>query len=142
MPDGLDPLPTIKVVGMSAGGKSTLVQGLRDHGYNARPISQEHSNIPELWRQFDVPDVLIHLDASLVCQRTRRPDVTWTPRYHAEESYRLRNARDHADLRIDTSHRTASDVLGIALVYLRHRGITHADEPLPPVTPTGSANRT
>ena len=142
MPDRLEPLPTIKVVGMSAGGKSTLVQGLRDHGYNARPISQEHSNIPELWRQFDVPDVLIHLDTSLTCQRTRRPDVTWTLRYHAEESYRLRNAHDHADLRIDTSNRTAQEVLGVVLVYLRHRGIAHADDALPPVTPTGSASRT
>ena len=136
-----DPLSTIKVVGMSAGGKSTLVQGLRDLGYDARPISQEHSNIPDLWRQFDVPDVLIFLDASLLCQRLRRPDVSWTRRYHAQEATRLRHAHDHADLRIDTSNITPREVLAVALVYLTHHGVAHSEVALPPVTPTGSARR-
>ena len=51
-------LPVIKVVGVSAGGKSTLVRALREHGYDARAVSQEHSHSATLWKQFDVPRVL------------------------------------------------------------------------------------
>ena len=136
-----EPLPTIKVVGMSASGKSTLVQSLRERGYDARPISQEHSSVSDLWRQFDVPVVLIYLDVSLECQRLRRPDVSWNRRYHGQEAARLRHARDHADLRIDTSTMTPSEVLAVVLVLLEQDDRHHADRPLPPVTPTGSARR-
>ena len=138
----IDPLPLVKVAGMSASGKSTLVRGLRERGYDARPVSQEHSNIPELWRLFETPAVLIHLDASLTCQRLRRPDVSWSRRYHAQEAARLRHAYDHADLRIDTSDMTPSAVLSLTLVHLEQGGLSHADAALPPVTPTGSARRT
>lgn len=131
----------IKVVGMSASGKSTLVHGLREQGYDARPISQEHSNVPDLWRQFDVPAVLIYLDANLECQRLRRPDVSWSRRYHGQEATRLRHAHDHADLRIDTSTMTPLEVLAVVLVSLEQNDLLHADRPLPPVTPTGAARR-
>ncbi len=86
------PLPIIKVVGMSAAGKSTLVGRLREVGYDARPVSQEHSNMPELWRHFGEPAVLIFLNVSLEGQQTRRPDVAWTPRWHQQESERLASA--------------------------------------------------
>ncbi len=71
-------LPVIKVVGVSASGKSTLVKGLRAAGYDARPVSQEHSNVPDLWKQFDFPKVLIYLDVTLAMQEKRRPDVEWS----------------------------------------------------------------
>ena len=86
--------PLIKVVGISAGGKSTLVRNLRNAGYDARPVSQEHSSIPDLWQQFDTPDVLIYLDTTLDAQRTRRPDVTWTAETLRAEERRLDHARE------------------------------------------------
>ena len=58
-------LPVIKVVGVSAGGKSTLVRLLRERGYDARAVSQEHSEVPTLWKQFEPPRVLIYLDTTL-----------------------------------------------------------------------------
>ncbi len=135
-------LPIIKVVGMSASGKSTLVNGLRDRGYDARPISQEHSNMPELWRHFERPEILIHLNLSLEGQRTRRPDVSWTRKWHEQEAQRLEHAVGHADVKIDTESLTADQVLEIALHYLKNRRIAHADEPLPPIVRTGSSDKT
>lgn len=133
--------PLIKVVGMSAGGKSTLVKALRELGYNARPVSQEHSNVPDLWQQFDRPRVLIFLDITLEGQRARRPDVSWSRSWHFTEMNRLHHARSHADLQIDTSGLDAEGVLRIAQVYLEHAHIGHAPEPLPPLAATGGSTR-
>ena len=144
-----EPLPTIKVVGMSASGKSTLVAGLRAAGYDARPVSQEHSNVPDLWRRFDAADEtdyrpplwLIYLDVDLEGQRSRRPDVSWSAKWWRTEQARLHHARAHADLRIDTSAMSPEQVLDLALLFLRERGVAHADHPLPPVAPTGGVRK-
>lgn len=132
-------LPLIKVVGVSASGKSTLVRALRKRGYRARPVSQEHSNVPSLWQQFEEPTVLIHLDISLEAQRHRRPDVSWDKPSLREEMARLAEAQDNADLKIDTSELGATTVLQIALSFLSKAKIRHADHPLPPLRATGSA---
>lgn len=129
----------IKVVGMSASGKSTLVQRLRELGYDARPVSQEHSHVPSLWQQFDPPHVLIHLDVSLAQQCARRPDVTWSAGAWQDEHARLAHARDHAGLKVDTSAMTPEQVAAVALHFLRHRRVRRAGGPLPPVARTGSA---
>jgi hypothetical protein len=133
-------LPLIKVVGVSASGKSTLVAGLRQAGYDARPVSQEHSNVPDLWRQFEPPRYLIYLSVSLDSQQLRRPDVTWTASNRRTEEARLAHAREHADLRIDTTHFSARDVLRLACTDLRRRRISHAAVPLAPVLATGSSS--
>src|SRR5262245_17548395 len=83
------PLPIIKVVGISGSGKSTLVRGLRAAGYDARPVSQEHSNVPTLWQQFERTTYLIYLYTSLGAQQRRRQEVTWTKDAHHEEMRRL-----------------------------------------------------
>ncbi|MEZ4733340.1 MAG: hypothetical protein R3E79_40105 [Caldilineaceae bacterium] len=132
-------LPLIKVVGVSGSGKSTLVQRLRHAGYNARPVSQEHSSIPDLWRQFDQPILLIYLEASLEAQRQRRPDVTWDARYLQTEWERLSHARDHANLKIDTSALPPETVWRIVEVFVKQQRIRHADHPLAPLKATGSA---
>lgn len=137
--DDYQALPLIKVVGISAGGKSTLVKSLRELGYRARPVSQEHSNVATLWQQFDHPHLLIYLDVDLETQRQRRPDVTWNKEWLREEIERLDHARDHADLKIDTSGLIAEEVLHIAVTFLRKQQIDHADHPLPQLTATGSA---
>ncbi len=135
------PLPLIKVVGISGSGKSTLVRGLRQAGYDARPASQEHSGIPDLWRKFGRPVVLIYLSAGLENQAERRPDVTWSEVAHEDESGRLAHAREHADVRIDTSNLEPDGVLSLALHYLRSRKIRHHPEPLPVQIATGAARK-
>jgi hypothetical protein len=134
-------LPMIKVVGMSASGKSTLVAGLRQAGYDARPISQEHSHVSDLWKQFGFPRVLIYLDATLGAQQARRSDVTWDEENWAEEQQLLAHGREHADLRIDTTQLGPAEVLKVALAYLAQGLVRHAAAPLPPVAATGSAIR-
>lgn len=134
-----DRLPLIKVVGTSGSGKSTLVAGLRRLGYRARPVSQEHSDVPDLWQQFDRPFVLICLYADLAAQCRRRPGGAASQETARREDHRLANARQAADLRIDTSSLTPEQVLKLALVYLRHIRVAHTDSPLSPVPLTGSA---
>lgn len=132
-------LPLIKVVGISASGKSTLVKNLRNAGYNARPVSQEHSNIQDLWQQFDRPALLIYLDSKLEAQQQRRPDVTWDEHYLQAERARLAHARDHADLKLDTSAMTPEIVWYIVEHYVKQQRIRHAEQPLTLLKATGSA---
>lgn len=132
-------LPLIKVVGISASGKSTLVRALRKLGYRARPVSQEHSNVPSLWQEFENPKVLIYLSITLEAQRLRRPDVSWDRPALRAEIARLTHAEGHADLKIDTSGLSADAVQAIALTYLKNEGVRHAAHPLPSLRPTGSA---
>ncbi|MBW7883615.1 MAG: hypothetical protein H3C34_13445 [Caldilineaceae bacterium] len=135
-----DKLPLIKVVGVSASGKSTLVTALRAAGYNARPVSQEHSEVPELWKRFGFPRVLIYLDNNLEAQRERRPDVTWDEENLVNERHRLRDAQKNADLRINSAQLTAEQVLELVLAYLRSHNVRCASAPLAPLPRTGSAH--
>lgn len=134
-------LPVIKVVGVSAAGKSTLVQLLRARGYDARAISQEHSQVVTLWKQFEVPRVLIYLDTTLEAQRRRRPGGDWTAATLQEERKRLNNACAEADLRINSAAMTSEEVLAMTLAFLRARGIRHDAAPLTEAAATGTAIR-
>ncbi len=136
-----DGLPLIKVVGVSAAGKSTLVGGLRQRGYNARPASQEHSGTPDMWRKIRPPALLIYLEIDLATQHERRPDVSWDRGWLATEEQRLLHARQHADLILNTRGMTAEAVLAQVLAWLEGRGIGRAQHPLPPIPRTGSATR-
>ena len=133
------PLPIIKIVGISGSGKSTLVRGLRAKGYDARPVSQEHSNVPDLWQQFDRPAYLIYLNATLENQQARRQDVTWSAGAYKEEVRRLTHAREHADLRIDTAELTLDGVLHLAISYLTRRRVARSVQHLDPLPDTGTA---
>lgn len=134
-------LPLIKVVGISASGKSTLVAGLRAAGYYARPVSQEHSHLPDLWQQFDRTALLIYLDTDLENQQRRRPDVAWDLAGLQVERERLAHAQAHADLHINTATLAPEKVLEIALAFLQHKNIRHAEQSLPPVAATGSPQK-
>lgn len=126
-------LPLIKIVGPCAAGKSTLADRLRQLGYNARQIAQEHSDVPDMWRRIDPPDILIFLDASDDTLLKRRPSATLAailPR----ERQRLAHARAHADLIIVTDHLTPDEVAAEAVRFLRSRGIP-TGPPLPPQRP-------
>lgn len=136
-----DPLPLIKVVGISGSGKSTLVNSLRQAGYNARPVSQEHSSVPNLWEQFDRPAVLIYLDVEFVYQAQRHPNVEWTLGAHREEVQRLAHAREHANVRINTSGLTAKAVRDLVMAYLSHTRVAHAPTPLDVLPRTGGSTK-
>lgn len=135
-----DALPLIKVVGISAAGKSTLVSTLRRQGYNARPASQEHSQTPDMWLRIRPPVHLIYLHADLVAQRQRRPDVPWSEAWLQTEEERLRHARQHADLIVDTRNLAPADTAAQVLEFLHKHQVAHADKPLPPIPGTGSSH--
>jgi hypothetical protein len=134
-------LPLVKVVGLSGSGKSTLVQGLRRAGYRARPVSQEHSSVQDLWAHFGRPEILIYLSVDVPAQIRRRPAVPWSLPALREEEQRLDHARENADLRINTSELGPAEVLAIALRFLRDREIRHWDRPLGPLPITGGSAR-
>jgi energy-coupling factor transporter ATP-binding protein EcfA2 len=140
-PTGRPPpsLPLIKIVGVSGSGKSTLARSLREAGYNARPVGQEHSHIPHLWQQFDPPSILLYLEADLACQQRRRPDVTWTAENLQEERARLAHAFAHADLTLDTSQLAAAAILTITQAFLAARQVRHHDRPLAPPSESAGA---
>ncbi len=135
-----DPLPLIKVVGISASGKSTLVSTLRQRGYNARPASQEHSQTPDMWQRIRPPAYLIYLHADLATQRERRPDVSWSEDWFDTEEARLHHARRYADLFVDTRGSAPAETAAHVLEFLQTTLIPHADHPLPPIPGTGSSH--
>jgi len=134
-------LDLVKIVGVSAAGKSTLVTGLRELGYNARPVAQEHSQVPDMWKRIRPPDLLIYLDADLTAQGERRPDVSWNEPWRRTELERLAHARCHADLVIDTSHLSPKNVLQQAVEFLRVSSVEAASGPLAALPRTGSVWR-
>lgn len=108
----------IGIVGPCASGKTTLTMGLKQLGYEARPIAQEHSYVPYMWQRLTKPDVLIYLSVSYPLTIERRK-LDWTQNEYAEQLHRLRHARDHADLYIDTDTLTPEEVLEHALSFLQ-----------------------
>lgn len=135
------PTPLIKVVGISGSGKSTLVRCLREHGYDARPVSQEHSDIPDLWQHFERPYALIYLSVNVQAQKERRPHGDWTYLGLVQERNRLASALDAADIRIDTSRLSPEQVCEIAIRFLNQIGVTPSDHPLGPIQASGSATK-
>lgn len=101
--------PRIGVVGVCASGKSTLVRGLTELGYDAFAIAQEHSGVPFLWQRKN-PDFLIMLDASYETVRRRRPDLLLSSEQIDEQRQRLRHAREHAHLYLPTDDLTIEQV--------------------------------
>jgi cytidylate kinase len=99
----------IAIVGPCASGKSTLASRLQTLGYRARQIAQEHSYVPDMWNVITQPDILVFLDASYeTC--TRRKSLDWTRDEYEEQQRRLRHARQHCDLLVDTTDLTVQEV--------------------------------
>ncbi len=112
--------PLIGIVGPCGAGKSTLLMGLEKHGYRCRHIAQEHSYVPAMWQIITKPDSLIYLNTSFE-NATARRRLNWNQGDYEEQIHRLKHARFHADLFIDTDPLTPSEVLTLALDYLRTR---------------------
>jgi nicotinamide riboside kinase len=108
----------VAVVGPCASGKSTLVEALREAGYDARHPAQEHSYVPDMWRRLVDPDVLVYLDLSHAAYRERRPKDDAGPEYLEMQRERLAHARAHAEVVVDTSGLTAEAVRELVLSEL------------------------
>lgn len=112
----------VGVVGPCASGKTTLVHSLRQRGIDAHHIAQEHSYVPAMWRKITNPDILVYLHVSYPLTLQRRK-LDWTEQEYLEQLYRLRDARTHANLYIDTDSITPAEVLNQVLSYLeKHEG--------------------
>lgn len=106
----------IVVVGPCAAGKTTLVDALKAHGYNAYAVGQEHSIIRDLWKRRD-PDVVIALDLGLDVVRQRRSPA-WSEDIYVAQHERLTDAFDAADLLIDTGEHDIDEALRMSLDLL------------------------
>jgi hypothetical protein len=115
--------PLIAVVGVCAAGKTTLAKGLRERGYNARQVLQEHSYVPHMWQRITQPDLLIYLDASLETVRQRRADPEFPIWLIEQERLRLAHARAHCDLYVATDDLAPASVLAHVVERLRQRGV-------------------
>lgn len=91
----------IGVVGPCAAGKTTLINGLLDNGHNAKQIAQEHSYVQDMWEQLTHPDILIYLTVSYSYTMKRR-NLNWSIQEYNTQVDRLKHAREHADIYINT----------------------------------------
>jgi deoxyadenosine/deoxycytidine kinase len=107
----------IGIVGPCAAGKTTLTINLKKHGLLARHIAQEHSYVADMWKRITNPDVLVFLDASYPVTLARRK-LDWTIDDYNEQHFRLRHAREHANLYLSTDNMTSEEVFKAVLNYL------------------------
>ena len=106
------------IVGPCSAGKSTLVAGLEKRGVFARNIAQEHSYVKDMWQRLTNPDILIYLDVSYHVAQTRRK-LNWNTGEYETQKHRLRNARKHADLYLQTDALSPEEVLSQVLDFLK-----------------------
>ena len=116
----------IGIVGPCAAGKSTLKSGLTNEIFIPKQIAQEHSYVPDMWKRLTNPDVLIYLDVSYPITKIRRK-LTWTENEYMIQVNRLQNARENADLYINTDHTTPNEVLELVLAFLDEFHSTSTD---------------
>ena len=112
------PRPLIAVVGPCASGKTTLVEGLAQHGFTARQIAQEHSYVPQMWQILTKPDILIYVDAGYE-SCTARKQLNWSMNEYERQIERLAHARQNADIYLDTEGISPQAALERALEALQ-----------------------
>jgi len=114
-----EPNLKVAVVGACASGKSSLVAALRQAGYEARHVAQEHSYVPYMWQRISRPDVLIYLDVDFQSIKSRRPRLNFKPEHLAEQKERLAHARQNCHLYFDTRELSLEVVRDLTLAYLQ-----------------------
>ena len=110
----------IGVVGTCGSGKSTLIAGLEREGFRCRHIAQEHSYVPYMWQRITNPDLLIYLNASFEVS-TQRRKLNWNEAEFKEQLHRLEHARQHANLIIETDSLSPTEVLELALEFIKSK---------------------
>lgn len=103
----------IVIVGVCGSGKSVLAGALRERGYDAYSVSQEHSAVSRLFLH-QSPDIVVYLDASDETVSERK-STGWEPELLARQRRRLKLAREKADVRISTDGLTDDELLQIVL---------------------------
>lgn len=109
----------VAVVGVCASGKTTLVKGLREVGIDAYNVAQEHSCIKKFW-SMKQPDLLVMIDATIEAVRKRRK-VSWDGERIKVQHERLRNARENADLFIQTDNLDKDAVLNKVIDFVKQK---------------------
>lgn len=106
----------IAIVGHCASGKSTLSRLLRERGWDARAVAQEHSGIKRLWMRMDA-HVLVALHVDLATLRARRTG-SWSGSIYNLQETRLQPAIEAADLVIDTAGTSIEESIEIIERFL------------------------
>jgi thymidylate kinase len=112
----------IGIVGPCSAGKTTLIAGLKEKGYLARHIAQEHSFVPDMWQRLVNPRLLVYLDVSYEESMRRRP-LDMTRAEFEEQSRRLQHARQHADYYLHTDAHSPGEVLQAVREFLAKAGL-------------------
>lgn len=109
----------VGVVGPCGSGKSTLISTMRQAlvPYRIYHIAQEHSYVMTMWQRLVHPDILIFLDASFEVT-IQRKNLDWTQEDYQEQHRRLSNARENANLYIQTDHLTSQEVMQQVIQFL------------------------
>jgi ABC-type cobalamin/Fe3+-siderophores transport system ATPase subunit len=114
----------IGVVGPCGAGKSTLASGLHTQGYKAKHIAQEHSYVPDMWQRLSKPDYLVYLDVSY-SQTIIRRKLNWTIHEYQIQVERLKHARDHSDLFLNTDTLSPQEVLNTVIEFIQNLPYIH-----------------
>lgn len=109
----------IAIVGPCSSGKSSLARALHSNGYTVRQPAQEHSYVPDMWRRFSRPDILIYLDVDHETALQRRPHTTGPPERLATQRRRLTHARQYCNFYLDTSRMSLEQVCDRVLAFLK-----------------------
>lgn len=121
--------PLIGVVGVCTSGKSTLIRLLTPLGYQCRHIAQEHSYVPDMWQRLCDPDLLVYLEVTFE-RSMQRKRMNWNQADYEEQLHRLRHAREHADIVVDTSALTPEDLVE-QIRLLIEAAISESNKPRP-----------
>jgi dephospho-CoA kinase len=114
----------IAIVGVCASGKTTLVAGLREAGYDAYNVAQEHSCVHNFWAKKN-PDLVVMIDATLPAIHKRRL-VYWGEDRLVTQHKRLADAKAHADLYIQTDELDAEAVRQKVIEFIENYQREHA----------------
>lgn len=109
----------IVIAGVCGSGKSVLAEELRERGYDAEPVAQEHSLVPDLFLHSH-PDIVIYLEASDATVNQRK-QTGWEPHQLKEQRRRLQHARERADILLSTDGLSEEELLARAEEALRRR---------------------
>jgi len=110
---------TIGVVGPCAAGKTTLIKKLKERGYHARQIAQEHSYVQDMWARISKPSLLIYLDVSYE-NTIDRKRLNWSRNEYQIQIERLNHARNHADIFINTNNQSSEEVFLQAMERIKN----------------------
>ena len=107
----------VAVVGPCTSGKTVVTEALRERGYHARHVAQDHSYVQDMWQKISKPDVLIYLDVSYEVACERR-NISWGPERLEKQAEKLAHAREHCDLYVMTDKLSEEEVVAMVVGFL------------------------